>query len=323
MKNNKIIKSFLVVFIFLILCELNAAPRGGGGRGGASGLVNTGGRTIQRSPSLSRSGGSTNINRGQSSGANTRPTTANPRIGGQTSTRSDVQQFIKNNPVQARSNENAGNIRQQIQSPNNSNVIGSHVRNNVNINYPNRNYWFNNNFFDSHHYRPAYYNARANWWAAATAAGVGSWLGYQTAPYYYGYDNGTFGVTEYPLSETNAIQPSFDAANGTDGNWMSLGVFSISKNSESLATPNLFIQLALDKGGMISGTLFNAQTNESHELEGSVDSTSQRALWKVASSQGGPVIETGIYNLTQDEVPIQIHFANGQVQQGLLVRVDK
>ena len=36
-----------------------------------------------------------------------------------------------------------------------------------------------------------------------------------------------------------------------------------------------------------------------------------------------PVMETGIYNLTQDTAAALIHFADGQTQQCLLVRLDR
>jgi hypothetical protein len=33
-------------------------------------------------------------------------------------------------------------------------------------------------------------------------------------------------------------------------------------------------------------------------------------------------METGIYNLTKNETPALLHFADGQTQQWLLVRID-
>jgi hypothetical protein len=34
-------------------------------------------------------------------------------------------------------------------------------------------------------------------------------------------------------------------------------------------------------------------------------------------------METGIYNLTKDTAPALVHFADGQTQQWLLVRLDE
>ena len=52
-----------------------------------------------------------------------------------------------------------------------------------------------------------------------------------------------------------------------------------------------------------------------------VDKDNQRAAWGVEGKQR-PILETGISNLTQDTSPAQIHFADGQTQQWLLVRLE-
>ena len=75
----------------------------------------------------------------------------------------------------------------------------------------------------------------------------------------------------------------------------------------------------LSKQGVVSGTFENTNSGESQTLEGMVDEDSQRAAWGVEGNQR-PIIETGISNLTQDTAPALIHFADGQIQQWLLVR---
>ena len=55
-------------------------------------------------------------------------------------------------------------------------------------------------------------------------------------------------------------------------------------------------------------------------LEGMADKKSQRVAWCV-TGQKRPIIETGISNLTQDSSPALIHFADGQTQRCLLVRL--
>ena len=82
------------------------------------------------------------------------------------------------------------------------------------------------------------------------------------------------------------------------------------------------MQLALNKDGTISGTFYNTTTNEVYELEGEVDSSTKRAFWKIVDNKDSPVVETGIYNLTQDIVPILIHFSNGLTQNKVLIRVN-
>jgi hypothetical protein len=55
-------------------------------------------------------------------------------------------------------------------------------------------------------------------------------------------------------------------------------------------------------------------------MEGMVDEKTQRAAWTVVDKKY-PIMETGLYNLTEDEAPALIHFADGQTQQWLLVRL--
>jgi hypothetical protein len=50
------------------------------------------------------------------------------------------------------------------------------------------------------------------------------------------------------------------------------------------------------------------------------DKKSQRVAWTIAGQQR-PVMETGLSNLTQDTSPALIHFADGQTQQSLMVRL--
>lgn len=313
---------------------------GGGSRGKSVGSArsgNKGGTSIQRSPSMSRSSvgtkqnvsrPSSNVSKQQGDRNISRPTSPKTQIAGQRDTKNQVQQFIKNTPSQV-SRERSSSIDKNLgQNVKYSNNIGKNVQNNVNKNYPNRNRWFNRDFFDNHYYQPPYYNNNSNLWGTTTAIGLGSWLGWQAEPYYYGYDNGYYGPMEYNdvYSEINyQIEPSQDIVvnDVADSNWMPLGVFSISKGGEDEITPTMFLQLALNKDGTISGTFYNTIINEVYEIVGEVESTSQRAIWKIADNENSPIIETGIYNLTQDVVPILIHFSNGLTQNRVLIRVNK
>ena len=48
----------------------------------------------------------------------------------------------------------------------------------------------------------------------------------------------------------------------------------------------------------------------------------QRVVW-VVTGKTSPIMETGIFNLTKDEAPALLHFADGQTQQWLLVRLEE
>src|SRR5262249_48650821 len=85
-------------------------------------------------------------------------------------------------------------------------------------------------------------------------------------------------------------------------------------------TPTMFLQLAISKQGVIAGTFHNAATNATQTIEGMADKASQRVAWNVVG-KSRPIMETGISNLTEDTSPALIHFADGQTQQWLMVRL--
>ena len=98
-------------------------------------------------------------------------------------------------------------------------------------------------------------------------------------------------------------------------------MFAITQDGQpSGVEPTLFMQLAISKEGVISGTFKNTATDQVQTLEGMADKKSQRVAWVIAG-QKWPVMETGISNLTQDSSPALIHFADGQTQQWLMVRL--
>jgi hypothetical protein len=103
--------------------------------------------------------------------------------------------------------------------------------------------------------------------------------------------------------------------------WLPLGVFALAKDSKTDAVPNMFMQLAVSKEGIIAGTYQNKSTGQIESLEGMVDQKSQRAAWTVVG-KNTPIVETGIANLTANETRALMHFADGQTQQWLMVRVE-
>lgn len=103
--------------------------------------------------------------------------------------------------------------------------------------------------------------------------------------------------------------------------WLPLGVFALTQDGQATGTdPSLYMQLAISKQGVIAGTLKNTLTGKVQELEGMAEKKNQRVAWTV-KDQTRPIIETGLANLTQDTSPALIHFADGQTQQWLMVRL--
>ena len=170
--------------------------------------------------------------------------------------------------------------------------------------------------------------------AYATWGSVGAWCGYGGEPTSYNYGEDIYysgdqvyagdqpvATAEEYAQQAEDIAASAPSAAPAQGDWMPLGVFAITKDGEATGTePSLFMQLAISKQGVISGTLKNTLTNKVQPLEGMADQKSQRVAWGVVD-QDLPIMETGLSNLTQDTSPALIHFGDGQTQQWLMVRI--
>jgi hypothetical protein len=104
--------------------------------------------------------------------------------------------------------------------------------------------------------------------------------------------------------------------------WLPLGVYALAQKDGSVEDASLYLQLAISKEGIIAGTFQNTATDESFEVEGTIDRESQRAAWGPVG-KSWPIMETGIYNLTENEAAALLHFDDGQTQQWTMVRLDE
>ena len=102
---------------------------------------------------------------------------------------------------------------------------------------------------------------------------------------------------------------------------MPLGVFAIAQDGKSGdAEPEIYLQLAVSKEGVIGGQVHNTTTQETQPIEGMVDQKSQRAAW-VISGKTSPIMESGIANLTKDNSSALLHFSDGTTQQWDMIRL--
>ena len=210
---------------------------------------------------------------------------------------------------------------------------------------------YNNVFNDAWSRRPyagAGYNYSGGWagrganyaWTPAAWSGVGAWLGGSwpsAQPTYYGYGAGgnvyyennavyvngqAAGTPEQYYQSTQAIAaaaPPVNQANPQD-EWLPLGVYAVT--AEDTPDSSAVLQLAAKKQGVLAGTYYNEDTQANRPVQGMIDTQSQRAVLKFADGQNTDlVLETGVYNLTQEEAPALLHFGAEQSQPILLVRL--
>lgn len=114
----------------------------------------------------------------------------------------------------------------------------------------------------------------------------------------------------------NSVPPTQEQRNRIQ--WLPLGTFAI---STSPVTPSkACVQLVASNDGLISGTLFSEQTNQTFPIEGRIDRMTQRVCFCVVGT-ADTIMETGIYNLTQNEVPMLIHKGPNVTEVAQLVRL--
>ena len=191
---------------------------------------------------------------------------------------------------------------------------------------------------------PAGYAAAA-WataaWRPATWPAVGSWLAWNATPGYYDYGSNITYQNNYVYYGTQPVETQQQyyqqavnlagsdasvaasnttaaAGSGTEAQWLPLGVFGLM--AEGQQTPEMVFQLAIDKAGAIRGNYYDQVSDATAPVTGALDKKDQRVAWRVGANKN-LVIETGLYNLTQDHSTALVHYGPDQTQQYVLVRI--
>jgi hypothetical protein len=171
------------------------------------------------------------------------------------------------------------------------------------------------------------------YWRWAPYASIATFCSYPIYPVVYDYgsdivyqDNRVYYNGEpIATAEEYATQASGLAAAGQEAKpadqeeWQPLGVFGMIQGEETDAK-DLF-QLAINKDGVIRGNYYNAMTDTSAPVYGSVDRKTQRAAWTVGEKKD-TVYETGLGNLSQPETTMLVHVGKDRTQQWTLVRME-
>ena len=194
-------------------------------------------------------------------------------------------------------------------------------------------------YWGAHPGRWGWHNHAHNWWKWTTAAAVTSWvvggiansqptyIDYGDNCYYEGdtvyYEGEAVATADEYAEQAQTIAENIPEVTPEEVDWMPLGIFALTEDGESSGPePTIFLQLALSKEGIIAGTLQNTATDNSAEVQGTIDQESQRAAWGIVDKDW-PIMETGLYNLTKDDASALMHFADGQTQQWLMVRLEE
>jgi hypothetical protein len=185
------------------------------------------------------------------------------------------------------------------------------------------------------------WNARGPYygWRTTSAAALGTYLGASwaaagTQPAYYAYgsggnvyyqDNSVYvngqaaGTPEQYAQQATALVTAAPAK-VDDTDWLPLGAFAFTR--EGVSDSQSMIELAINKQGVLAGTYYNQTTDVSRPLKGALDQKSQRVAVGFADDKNADVVlETGVYNLTQEEAPGLLHLGTKDSTPVLLVRL--
>lgn len=210
----------------------------------------------------------------------------------------------------------------------------------------NRGVYVRNNFNYYHCFYPGWYGRYPGaWYAAGWLAGAAwattTWPILDTfcgfvgePPYTYDYgsnivyqNNNVYvggqdaGTAQAYAQQATTIAETGESANATpDQTWTSLGVFALVQGEEK--TSNNVFQLAVNKDGILRGNFYDGVMDTTTPIYGSVDKKTQRAAWTIGKKKDR-VFEAGLYNLTQSEAPVLVHFGGDKTQQWLLVRMEQ
>jgi hypothetical protein len=227
---------------------------------------------------------------------------------------------------------------------------GNNVRGQWRYNHWGNN-WFNGNWWSTHwhswpgwHYGWVFPNYGWNyWWSVPTWNSLSTWFTWSTPaavtqPVYYDYgtggnvtyqDNSVYIGGQQVASASDFAQsaaalatvaPPENEDQAAAAEWMALGTFAVSTNEKDIE-PTRVLQLAVDRQGVVSGTMYNKVSDETLPVQGAVEKDTQRVAFRIGNNQD-VVAETGLYNLTQNEVPLLVHYGPERVENYLLVRLD-
>lgn len=235
---------------------------------------------------------------------------------------------------------------------NDRNRWGNNVRNNWNHHHW-HNDWFRNNWWNGRwnnwhgwHYGYGWGNHNWNyWWTIPTWGALNNWFvwgtpgaAYWQEPIYYDYgpggnvtfqDNSVYiagqqiaSTADFAMSaaELATVPPPATEEEAEAAEWMPLGTFALSTN-EKETDPSRILQLAVDRQGVVSGTLYNTTTDQTQAIQGQVDKETQRVAFRIGDNEN-IVAETGLYNLTQPEAQLLVHYGTERTETFLLVRLD-
>lgn len=192
------------------------------------------------------------------------------------------------------------------------------------------------------YFGPGYYNnypgawwpgkwaIAATAWTAATWAVAGTYSGCSGEPTYYdygqnvSYEDGTVYYDDQPVASEEqyydqANQIADSGQQTQDEEWLPLGVFAVIASPDQKSAEKV-VQLAINRDAAIRGNLQDTLTDQVVPVVGAVDRETQRVALRLEGNDS-LLVETGLYNLTNDEVPVLVHFGPDRREDRTFIRL--
>jgi hypothetical protein len=171
-------------------------------------------------------------------------------------------------------------------------------------------------------------------WATAAWAMAGPYCGCDSgsASYYDYGENVAYGddgmVYTDGQSTATAAEYYDQATQIADGGqtaqneeWLPLGIFAVIAADDQTQTDKV-VQLALNKEGVVRGNYHDLLADKITPITGAVDKQTQRVALRIEGNKD-LLVETGLYNLTNDEAPVLVHFGPNRQEQRIFIRLQQ
>ncbi len=129
---------------------------------------------------------------------------------------------------------------------------------------------------------------------------------------------------DVPVAELTSaelpLNPKEQSADPSE-QWMPLGTFALLTDEETGESDRI-IQLAMNRGGILRGNLYDQKADKLRPIQGAIDQETQRVAFQIAD-EDEKIYECGLWNLTQESLPLLVQEKNGKSETIKAVRLQE
>jgi hypothetical protein len=182
---------------------------------------------------------------------------------------------------------------------------------------------FTSDWYRNHPNAWRYDNPNANVYAFASTPNMMRWWGYPAGGNTVVIPGGTSaGNTVAAAPAQNPTENPNSNAQENQGEWLPIGVFSLSPQGKSEVTRAL--QLATNKSGQIKGNHIDLLSDTTTEVHGRFDAETKTLQWTIGNANG--VLFTAPaqnFNNPGQPIPVESHYADGTTSEWVMTPIEK